>query len=115
MGGGSASRGEGGLPLWGLPPWKEGDCIHEGKGVCIQGEGGLHLGWGVGWPDPLPPPELEKLTVCILLECFLVAKLFSSTSFVMTLLTFFYLGFSCVLHEEMYHDDKKGKIQYILR
>ena len=51
------------------------------RGVCLQR---VVCIWGVGvqggfayrgWADP---PELEKLAVCILLECFLVANFFES-------------------------------------
>ena len=51
-GGGSASRGD-----WGLPP-VGGESASREVGVCIQGEGDLHPRGGVciqgGWADPPP-------------------------------------------------------------
>ena len=67
----------GGMP-WGLHPGrgsKSGGSASGRKGsvsreVCMQGErGSLHPGGWLGRPIP----ELEKRTVRILLECFLVS------------------------------------------
>ena len=76
-GGGSAYRGFCLQGMQGLPPRGRGSayrgmefCFQ--RGVRIYLPGGLHPG---DWADPPPPAELEKRTVCILLECFLMVDL----------------------------------------
>ena len=67
-------------------------CLHPGGGGLHPGGGGLHPGGGGLHPgkgvcnqglDSLPPPELGKRALCILLECFLVEKCVSVKEFLL--------------------------------
>ena len=49
---------------------REAAGLHPGRGGLQPGGGGLHRRGALA--DPLPPPELGKWAVRMLLECFLV-------------------------------------------